>query len=247
MTRGSASKVAVVLGVGAAQGAGAAIARRIAREHEHHVVIGGRTKERLESHVADAEARGDAMSAIVTDVTDEGSVRAAFDAAESIRPVDFVVYNAGNNRRIPFLELDVETVEEFWRVVCLGGFITLQEAVRRMLPRGAGTIICTGASASLRGRANFAHFAAPKAGLRMFVQAAAREFGPQGLHIAHVVIDGGINGERLRNSARDRYDALDKQGLLDLDGIADTYWHLYRQNPTTWTLEVDLRPFKETF
>ena len=247
MTSVSAAKVAVVLGVGPARGTGAAVARRIAREGEHTVVIGGRTKHRLEAHVQDGKRRGENLTAVVTDVTDPESVHAAFDAAEALGPVDFVVYNAGPNRAIPFLELDVATVEAFWRVGCLGGFITLQEAIRRMLPRNAGTIICTGATGSWRGGARFGHFGAAKSGLRMFVQAAAREFGPQGLHIAHVVIDGSIDGERVRSLAPERLQAKGEDGLLDINGIADTYWHIYRQPRTTWTLEVDLRPFKESF
>ncbi|MCE2475184.1 MAG: SDR family NAD(P)-dependent oxidoreductase [Alphaproteobacteria bacterium] len=243
----SAEKVAVVLGVGAARGAGAAIARRIAREGEHAVVIGGRTKDRLEAHVQDGELRGEDWRAVVTDVTSPDSVRAALEFAEGLGPVDLVVYNAGPNRAIPFLELDVATVEEFWRVSCLGGFITLQEAIRRMLPRKTGTIICTGATGSWRGGARFGHFGAAKSGLRMFVQAAAREFGPQGLHIAHVVIDGSIDGERIRSVAPDRVQAKGEDGLLHVDGIADTYWHIYCQPRSAWTLEVDLRPFKEPF
>ena len=243
----SPDKVAVVLGVGAARGAGAAIARRIAREGEHAVVIGGRTRDRLEAHVRDAELRGEAWTAVATDVTSQDSVRAALDVAEGLGAVDLVVYNAGPNRAIPFLELDVATVEEFWRVSCLGGFITLQEAIRRMLPRKTGTIICTGATGSWRGGARFGHFGAAKSGLRMFVQAAAREFGPQGLHIAHVVIDGSIDGERIRTVAPDRAKAKGEDGLLHVDGIADTYWHIYRQPRSTWTLEVDLRPYKEPF
>jgi len=247
MTSASATKAAVVLGVGAARGTGAAVARRIAREGEHRVVIGGRTRERLDALVREAEPHGELLTAVTTDVTDPDSIRAAFDSAEALGPVDLVVYNAGPNRMIPFLDLDVATVKEFWRVSCLGGFVTLQEGIRRMLPRQRGTIICTGATGSWRGGARFGHFGAAKSGLRMFVQAAAREFGPQGLHIAHVVIDGSIDGERIRTLAPDRAKAKGEDGLLAIDGIADMYWHIYRQPRSTWTLEVDLRPFKEPF
>lgn len=239
--------MAAVLGVGAARGLGAACARRFAREG-HHVVIGGRTAERLEEHAREAEAQGGRMTPVAVDVTRPESVRAFFDrAGEAEGVLDLVVYNAGINQPIPFLELDAATVEEFWRVCCFGGFLTLQEGIRRMLPRGSGTVICTGASGSMRGKAGFGHFGAAKAGLRMFAQAAAREFGPQGIHVAHVVIDGGIDGDRLHTRRPEMVKAKGERGLLDIDGIADLYWHIHNQGPTTWTLEADLRPFREEF
>jgi NAD(P)-dependent dehydrogenase (short-subunit alcohol dehydrogenase family) len=134
-----------------------------------------------------------------------------------------------------------------WRVGCFGGFLVGREAARRMTGGGRGTILFTGASGSLRGRPGFAHFAAAKAGLRMVAQAMAREFGPQGLHVAHVIVDGGINGERLRTYVPQFVAAKGDDGLLDLDAIAETYWHLHTQHPTAWTQEIDLRPFKEPF
>jgi NAD(P)-dependent dehydrogenase (short-subunit alcohol dehydrogenase family) len=116
-----------------------------------------------------------------------------------------------------------------------------------MAPVGHGSIFFTGASGSLRGRPGFAHFAAAKAGLRMIAQAMAREFGPQGLHVAHVIVDGGINGERLRSAVPQFVAAKGEDGLLDIDAIADTYWQLHAQHPTAWTHEIDLRPAKEPF
>ena len=133
-----------------------------------------------------------------------------------------------------------------WRLCCLGGFLVGREAARRMVAQARGTILFTGASASLRGKPPFAAFASAKAGLRSLAQAMAREFGPKGVHVAHVVIDGGIGGERLRRFA-EFVRAKGEDGLLDLDAIADAYWMLHAQHRTAWTHELDLRPYKEPF
>jgi len=132
-------------------------------------------------------------------------------------------------------------------VCCFGGFLVGREAARRLAPLGRGTVIFTGASASLRGKPGFAHFAAAKSGLRMIAQSMAREFGPQGLHVAHVVIDGGIHGERLLSRRPQLLAERGEDGLLDVDAIAETYWQIHRQARSAWAHEVDLRPFKENF
>jgi NAD(P)-dependent dehydrogenase (short-subunit alcohol dehydrogenase family) len=160
---------------------------------------------------------------------------------------DVVIFNAGNNRRIDFKELSAEQFEEFWRIGCFGGFLVGREAARRLAPLGRGTIIFTGASASSRGKPGFAHFAAAKAGLRMIARSMAREYGPLGIHVAHVVIDGGINGDRLLSRVRTLATERGEDGLLGIDAIADTYWNIHRQQRSAWTQEVDLRPFKEPF
>src|SRR5262249_33392555 len=148
---------------------------------------------------------GGSAEAVTTDVTDEGDVGRLFDRAmqpgTGRAPADLVVYNAGNNRRIDFRELSAQQFEQFWRVGCFVGVLVGREAARRLTPLGRGTVIFTGASASLRGRPGFAQFATAKAGLRAIAQSMAREFGPLGLHVAHVVIDGGIAGERLLGRA----------------------------------------------
>jgi NAD(P)-dependent dehydrogenase (short-subunit alcohol dehydrogenase family) len=162
-------------------------------------------------------------------------------------PADLVVFNAGNNQRIDFRELSAQQFEDFWRTGCFAGFLVGREAARRLAPLRRGTIIFTGASASLRGKPGFAHFAASKAGLRMISQSMAREYGPLGIHVAHVVIDGGIDGDRLRNRAPSVMKERGEDGLLGIDAIAQTYWDLHRQSRSAWTQEVDLRPFKETF
>jgi NAD(P)-dependent dehydrogenase (short-subunit alcohol dehydrogenase family) len=158
-----------------------------------------------------------------------------------------VIFNAGNNRRIDFKELSAEQFEQFWRVGCFGGFLVGREAARRLAPLGRGTIIFTGASASMRGKPGFAHFAAAKAGLRMIAQSMAREYGPLGIHVAHVVIDGGIEGDRLLSRMPNLTAERGEDGLLGIDAIADTYWTIHKQKRSAWTQEVDLRPFKEPF
>lgn len=241
---------AIVVGVGAELGLGAAVCRRVAAEG-HHVFVAGRTAAKIDQVVATIRAGGGSAEAVVTDTTVEADVIALFDHATTVRPgfeaPDLVVYNAGNNRMLDFRELSAESFEDYWRIGCFGGFLVGREAARRLVPLGRGTVIFTGASGSLRGKPGFAHFAAAKAGLRMISQSMAREYGPLGLHVAHVVIDGGIDGERLRTRAPDMVKARGEDGLLAVDAIAETYWHLHRQPRSAWAQEIDLRPFKETF
>jgi NAD(P)-dependent dehydrogenase (short-subunit alcohol dehydrogenase family) len=241
---------AIVVGVGAEQGLGGALSRRFAEEG-YHVILAGRTLSKVEK-VADAiVASGGSAEAVATDATDEGDVVSLFEKAftgkDAIEPPDLVVFNAGINRNIPFRDVTVAQFEEFWRICCLGGFLVGREAARHLAPLGRGTVIFTGASASLRGKAGFAQFASAKAGLRMISQSMAREFGPLGIHVAHTIIDGGIDGERLRTSRPAAVAAMGENGLLHIDAIADTYWHIHRQHPSAWTQEVDLRPYKENF
>jgi NAD(P)-dependent dehydrogenase (short-subunit alcohol dehydrogenase family) len=241
---------ALVMGVGAERGLGAALCRRFAREG-HHVVVGGLTAAKLEAVVRSIAAAGGSAEALVADVTKEADVIAAFDRAMApgagVAPADLVVYNAGNNRMLDFRQLTPSQFEDFWRVGCFGGFLVGREAARRLVPLGRGTILFTGASASLRGRPGFAHFAAAKAGLRMIAQSMAREYGPLGIHIAHVVVDGGIQGERLISRMPQLVEQRGPDGLLDIDAIADVYWHLHRQPRSAWAQEIDLRPYKEPF
>jgi NAD(P)-dependent dehydrogenase (short-subunit alcohol dehydrogenase family) len=241
---------AAIVGVGAERGLGAALSRRFAAEG-YHVLVAGRTPEKIAAVATTIGAAGGSAEAVAVDTTREDDVVRLFDRAMSPGdgrdPADVVIFNAGNNQRIDFRELSAEQFEQFWRVGCFGGFLVGREAARRLAPLGRGTIIFTGASASLRGKPGFAHFAAAKAGLRMVAQSMAREYGPLGIHVAHVVIDGGINGERLLN----RMPALSKErgedGLLGIAAIADTYWNIHRQQRSAWTQEVDLRPFREPF
>jgi NAD(P)-dependent dehydrogenase (short-subunit alcohol dehydrogenase family) len=245
-----AKPTAIVVGVGAERGLGAAVCRRFAAGG-YHVVAAGRTPEKLQ-RVCDAIGKtGGSSEPMVIDATKEDDVARLFDHAMSLgngfTPPDAVVFNAGINRHIDFRELTATQFEEFWRVCCFGGFLVGREAARRLVPLGRGTIIFTGASASLRGKPGFAQFAAAKAGLRMISQSMARDYGKLGLHVAHAVIDGGIDGERLRSRAPAVVAERGEDGLLDIDAIAETYWHIHRQPRSAWTQEIDLRPFKENF
>jgi NAD(P)-dependent dehydrogenase (short-subunit alcohol dehydrogenase family) len=250
MSPNKGSDTAVVVGVGAERGLGAALCRRFGAEG-YHVLVAGRTPEKLAQVVKTICATGGSAEAITVDTTREDDVIRLFDGAMSPHngraAADVVIFNAGNNRRIDFKELSAEQFEEFWRIGCFGGFLVGREAARRLAPLGRGTIIFTGASASLRGKPGFAHFAAAKAGLRMIAQSMAREYGPLGIHVAHVVIDGGINGDRLLSRVPTLATERGEDGLLGIDAIADTYWNIHRQQRSAWTQEVDLRPFKEPF
>lgn len=238
--------VAVVVGVGAEQGLGAALCRRFGQEGLH-VFVAGRTPEKLTRVVAAIEAAGGWATPVPTDTTVEADVVRLFDQAAGGGEVDVAVFNAGNNQVANFVEMEAGFFEQAWRVACLGGFLVGREAARRMVPHGRGTILFTGATASLRARPPFIAFAAAKAGLRAISQGMARELGPQGIHVGHVIIDGGIDGERLRTHAPGFVEAKGAEGLLDIDAIADAYWFLHTQQRTAWTHELDLRPFKEPF
>jgi NAD(P)-dependent dehydrogenase (short-subunit alcohol dehydrogenase family) len=241
---------AVVVGVGAERGLGAALCRRFASEG-YHVLVGGRTPEKIAQVARTIGKTGGSAEPVAADTTREEDVVRLFDRAMSPGdgrdPADLVVFNAGNNQRIDFRQLTSAQFEDFWRVGCFGGFLVGREAARRLAPLGRGTIVFTGASASLRGKPGFAHFAAAKAGLRMIAQSMAREYGPLGIHVAHVVVDGGIRGDRLLNRRPSLIDERGEDGMLGIDAIADAYWLIHRQQRSAWTHEIDLRPFKETF
>jgi NAD(P)-dependent dehydrogenase (short-subunit alcohol dehydrogenase family) len=243
--------VAVVAGVGAEFGLGAAICRRFATEG-YHVLVAGRTQAKIDQVEVAIRARGGSADAVVTDATQERDVIQLFDQAmepgDGLAPADVVVFNAGNNSQKDFLEIEASLFEQFLRDGCFAGFLVGREAARRFMKgKRAGTIIFTGASASLRGKPGYSQFAAAKAGLRMIAQSMAREFSPQGIHVAHVVIDGGIDGEQLRSRFPNAIAAKGVGGLLSIDAIAETYWQLHRQPRSAWTHEIDLRPFKEPF
>jgi NAD(P)-dependent dehydrogenase (short-subunit alcohol dehydrogenase family) len=241
---------AIVAGVGAERGIGAALCKRFAAEG-YHVLVAGRSESKIEAVAQSVRAQGGRAEAVRTDLTSETEVAALFKLAiepgNGRAPVDLVVFNAGNNEAIDFRQLTAAQFETFWRVGCFGGFLVGREAARRMVPLGRGTVIFTGASASLRGKPQFAHFAAAKAGLRMVAQSMAREFGPQGIHVAHVVIDGGVNGDQLLDRMPSLLEERGEEGLLGVQGIADTYWHIHRQARDVWSHEIELRPYKEPF
>lgn len=241
-----AEQTAVVVGVGASRGLGGALARRFAREGLE-VFLGGRTLGKLEA-LADEIARDGARAIpVVTDATDEASVAHLFDTACASRPPIVAVYNAGNMRVGNLAEMDATYFEETWRTTTFGGFLVGREAARRMLPQGRGTLLFTGATASLRARPPFAAFASAKAALRAMAFGLARELGPQGIHVGHVVIDGVIDGDMVAQRIPGIRERLGEDGMLDVDAIADAYWALHVQQRSAWTLELDLRPAKESF
>ena len=241
------ARTAIVIGVGASAGLGAALARRFAREGLH-VFVAARNAERIETLAAGIRSGGAAASAVVVDATQPGDMMRLFDAAATLSEApELVVYNAGNAHMSPLLEIGDAAFEAVWRLGCFGGFLAGREAARRMLPRGSGTILFTGATASLRARPPFTAFASAKAALRALAHGMARELGPRGLHVAHVVIDGVIDGDMVNARFPQAKERLGADGMLSVDAIADAFWAIHVQDRTAWTLELDLRPYQETF
>ena len=237
--------VALVAGVG--EGLGGAIARRFARGG-HPTVLVARSADRLARIAGGIEAAGGRGIAYVADLREESAVAKLFDDVEAeIGPIDVAVFNTGANYRASILDTPADMFEKVWRLGCYAGFLVGREAARHMVPRGQGSIIFTGATASLRGAAQFAAFAAAKGGVRQVAQAMARELGPQGIHVASVIIDGMIDSPRVRERFPERAAQLPPDGMLKPDDIAETYWQLHRQPRDAWTFEVDLRPWAEPF
>lgn len=242
----SGTGTALIVGVGASIGVGAATARRFAREG-FAVFIAGRTPAKLERVAAEIREAGGAVETLIGDATRTEDAARFVAAAEAAGPLAIVLHNAGSNRRDNILDLEQKDFEQLWRDHCLGGFLVGREAARRMVPRERGTILFTGASGSLRGRAGFAAFAVAKAGLRALSQSMARELGPKGLHVAHLVVDGGIDGARLLERYPERQKQAGPDGLVSVEAIAETYWQIHCQPRSAWTQELDLRPWAETF
>ncbi len=235
---------AIVFGVGAAAGLGGALCRRFARAGLSVLAV-GRSEAKLARVVDEITRSGGHASQTLCDVTLERDVLRAFDLSGA--PPRVVVYNAGNAMIRPILEMDAAFFEEAWRVGCLGGFLVGREAARRMVPAGGGTLLFTGATASLRARPPFTAFAAAKAGLRALAHGLAREFAPQGLHVAHVIVDGMIEGDQLLSRFPAAKERAGEDGMLQPDAIADAYFAVFAQPRSAWTLELDLRPYKESF
>jgi len=254
--RNSRNGCALIVGAGDRPGTGAAIAARAAREGLH-VFIAGRTQEKLDALVTHIEAEGGAASAVVADCTDAEAVDALFARiAAHGAPLRLAVHNmAAPNMPHGFLKTDADFFANHWRTSTYAGYLIGQGTIRQMLEQdedehfGRGTLIFTGASASLRGKAKFSAFASAKSGLRTMAQSIAREFGPQGIHVAHVIIDGVIDGQFVRNAggnlAKLWIKSKGSDGALDPEAIADAFWAIHRQPRSAWTQEMDLRPFKE--
>jgi len=239
-------KTAIVIGVGPEAGLGARLSQRFA-SLGLHVFVAGRTQADLDRVVRSITTNGGAATAVVTDATDERGVIALFDRATGTGPLDLAIYNAGNNTPGKIADMDAAYFERAWRVGCFGGFLFGREAARRMLPNKHGTVLFTGASASLRGRANFGAFNAAKGALRNLAQAMAKEYAEQRIHVGHVVIDGPIGGEKIRKLLPEYAAQKGEEGLIDLDGIVDAFVFLYRQRRTAWSFEVDVRTSRESW
>ena len=239
---------AIVVGVGPKAGLGGALCERLAREGLH-VFVAGRTPEKVEALALSIRRAGGRATGVPMDTTRERDVLALFDRAETDGEgvLDLVIYNAGNAAMGQAHDMEASFFEQVWRVGCFGGFLVGHEALRRMLPRGRGSVLFTGATASLRGKPNTTAFAAAKAGLRSLAQSMARTYGPQGIHVGHVVVDGGIAGGKIIQGLPQFAQAMGEDGLVSLAGLTDAYWFLYKQPRAAWTHELDLRTFKEAF
>jgi NAD(P)-dependent dehydrogenase (short-subunit alcohol dehydrogenase family) len=239
------SKPAVALVVGAGDATGGAIARRFAREG-YVACVTRRDKDKLKDLVHEIEAAGGAAHAFGSDARKEDDTIALFDTIErDIGAIDVAVFNIGANVRYPIAETTARVYTKVWEMAAFAGFLMGREAAKRMAPRGRGTIIFTGATASLRGSAGFSAFAGAKHALRALAQSMARELGPQGVHVAHIVVDGAIDTAFIRDSFPEAYAKKAEDGILSPDHIAEMYWMLHRQPRDAWTHELDLRPWME--
>ncbi len=236
-----------VLVVGAGDATGGAIARRFARE-AYVACVARRTASALTPLVERIHAEGGRAVGFACDARREDEVIALFQRIEAeVGPLEVVVFNVGGNVRFPIAELTERVYRKVWEMGALAGFLVGREAARVMLPRGRGTILFTGATASLRGGVGFAAFAAAKHALRATAQSMARELGPKGIHVAHVVIDGAIDTAFIAENFPQRYALKELAGILDPDAIAESYWQLHRQPRSAWTHELDLRPWMEAW
>jgi len=235
--------------VGAGIGLGSGLARAFAAEGLT-VCLARRSRnlaelEQLAKEIGDA---GGMAHAFGVDARDEDEVTALVNRIEAeIGPLEVVIFNVGGNVRFSIRDTTARVFRKTWELAAFGGFLTGREAARVMVPRGRGTIIFTGATASIRGSKGFAAFASAKHALRALAQSMARELGPEGVHVAHVVVDGLIDGKFARENFSDAQDRLDRDEILSPDDIAQTYVNLWQQPRSTWTHELDLRPWTETF
>ncbi len=239
-----ADKGAAII-IGAGDATGGAVAAAFARDGLVAVPV-RRTAAGLEPLAARIADAGGHCLPIGADARDEDQMIALFDRVErEIGPVEVLVFNIGANSPMSILDETVRRYRKIWEMCALAGFITAREAARRMLPRGRGSIIFTGATASLRGSAGFAGFSGGKFALRSLAQAMARELGPKGIHVAHSIIDGAIDTEFIRSNFPERYALKGEAGILDPEAIAAEYVRLHHQPRSAWTHELDLRPWLE--
>ena len=237
---------ATVVVVGAGDYIGAEIAKKFAAEG-YLVFIGRRQAEKLEPLQAEIEAFGGRVVARGLDARDEDQMSAFYAEAEAAAPIEVSVFNIGANVNYPLLETTSRVFRKVWEMACYAGFLSGREAARHMLPRGSGSIFFTGATAGLRGGVGYAAFAAAKFGLRAVAQSTARELGPQGIHVAHLVIDSGVDTAWVREriqQAQQAGQARDRV-LMRPAAVAEAYWALHRQPADAWTFEHEIRPSVE--
>lgn len=234
-----------ILVVGAGDATGGAIARRFAREG-YTACVSRRHGDALAPLVAEIEKEGGQARAFGSDARDEDQAIALVDSIEKdVGPLEVLVFNIGANVNFPIRETTARVYRKVWEMAAFAGFLAGREAARVMVPRGRGTIVFTGATASIRGGAGFSAFAGAKFALRACAQSMARELGPEGIHVAHSIIDGAIDTAWIRDNFPERYKLKEQEGILNPEHIADAYWMLHNQPRDTWTHELDLRPWME--
>ncbi|MBH3414513.1 SDR family oxidoreductase [Pseudomonas putida] len=235
----------VVLGIGAGDATGGAIAKRFAREG-YVAGVTRRQADKLQPLIDEIRAEGGQAHGFGSDARKEQEVAELVETIErDIGPIEAFVFNIGANVPCSILEETPRKYFKIWEMACFAGFLTAQAVARRMVPRERGTILFTGATAGTRGAAGFAAFAGAKHGLRALAQSMARELGPRNIHVAHVVVDGAIDTAFIRDTFPERYALKDQDGILDPAHIADSYWFLHAQPRDAWTFELDLRPWME--
>jgi NAD(P)-dependent dehydrogenase (short-subunit alcohol dehydrogenase family) len=235
----------VVLVIGAGDATGGAIAKRFAREG-YVACVTRRSADKLQPLVDEIRAGGGEAHGFASDARKEEEVAALVEGIErDIGPIEAFVFNIGANVPCSILDETARKYFKIWEMACFSAFLTAQAVARRMVTRGRGTILFTGATAGLRGAANFAAFAGAKHGVRALAQSMARELGPRNIHVAHVVVDGAIDTAFIRDSFPDLYARKEQDGILNPEHIADNYWFLHTQPRDAWTFELDLRPWME--
>lgn len=239
-----ARKSASVLVVGAGDYLGGGIARRFAREGYH--VVCTRRRGDFAPLLDSIRAAGGSASGIHSDARDEDAVIALFDTVENdIAPVEAVIFNVGGNVHFSVMDTTARVYRKVWEMCAFAAFLVGREAARRMLPRGRGSILYTGATAALRGAAGFCAFAGGKHALRALAQTMSRELGPQGLHVGHVIVDGPLENDNSRALFPQAYASRAADAIMQPDDIAEIYWHLHQQPRNAWTFEADVRAYAE--
>ena len=246
MTEGRKSGVALLVGAGDA--IGAAVARRFAAGG-YSVCVARRSAEKSQSLVQEIVSSGGVAHAVSADVRNEEAVQALFGHVEAeLGSVEVCLFNAGANVKSPLIDTSARLFFKAWELACYAGFLTGREAARYMVPRGRGTILFTGATASVRGGSGFAAFAAAKFGLRAVAQAMARELAPKNIHVAHLIVDGAIDSEAIHtrlSAPTGVMPDLAPDSLIQTRSVAEAYWALHNQSRDGWTHELDLRPYSE--